>query len=80
MQRETMFLMRPGEAAVALGIGRSKVYELISVGEIPTVRIGRSVRIPVAELHQWISNRTQYKGSNMPTRCTCQVSAAVRET
>lgn len=34
------------QAADALGIGRTKTYELISTGELPAVRIGRAVRIP----------------------------------
>lgn len=33
------------EAAEQLSLGKSKLYELISAGEIPVVRIGRAVRI-----------------------------------
>lgn len=43
-------LVRPSEAATLLGIGRSKLYELLAAGELPVVRIGRSVRIPVEGL------------------------------
>jgi excisionase family DNA binding protein len=50
-------LMRPTEAANALGLGRSKIYELIANRAIPSVRIGRSVRVPIEELRQWISNQ-----------------------
>ena len=35
------------EAAARLSIGRSKLYELISAGEIPVIHIGRSVRVSV---------------------------------
>jgi len=32
-------LFTPFEAATALGIGRSKVYELLRSGDLPSVRI-----------------------------------------
>ena len=47
-------LLRPPEVAEALGIGRSKAYELIASGEIPSIRIGGSVRVPVDALRTWI--------------------------
>jgi excisionase family DNA binding protein len=37
-------------AARLLGVSRSKLYELVAAGELPTVRIGRSRRIAVADL------------------------------
>src|SRR5438093_10413669 len=40
-------LLRPTEAADLIGVGRSKVYELIAKGDIPSLRIGSSVRVPV---------------------------------
>ena len=50
-------LLRPVEAAEALGMGRSKVYELLPSGELPSIRIGGSVRVPVDELQRWIRER-----------------------
>ena len=44
-------LLRPVEAAEAIGIGRSKVYELLASGDLPSIRVGGSVRVPVAALH-----------------------------
>jgi excisionase family DNA binding protein len=38
------------EAAEALGIGRSKVYELMYAGVLASVKIGRSRRIPAEAL------------------------------
>jgi excisionase family DNA binding protein len=43
-------LIRVDEAARFLSIGRSTLYELIARGDIPTVHIGRSVRIPTQAL------------------------------
>ena len=50
-------LLRPAEAAEAIGIGRSKVYDLIASGDLPSIRIGGSVRVPVDELKAWIARR-----------------------
>ncbi len=52
-------LLRPREVAAATGLSRSMVYELIGRGELPVVRVGKSVRVPVAALQQWIRDHTQ---------------------
>lgn len=51
-------LLRPVEAAEAIGIGRSKVYELLASGELPSIRIGGSVRVPVDALRAWIAQQS----------------------
>lgn len=51
-------LLTPEEAAQALGIGRTKVYELIALGEIPSVKIGASRRIPAHGLQLYVSSLT----------------------
>jgi excisionase family DNA binding protein len=43
-------LVTVDEAAKSLSIGRTKAYELVASGIIPTVRIGRCVRVPVSVL------------------------------
>lgn len=40
------------EAANAISIGRSKLYELIAEGRIETRKIGRRTVIPAASLHR----------------------------
>ncbi len=47
-------LLRVPDAAERLGIGRSTLYELMRNHEIQTVKIGRSVRVPVAALRAWV--------------------------
>jgi putative molybdopterin biosynthesis protein len=42
-----------------LGIGRWKVYELVTRGELPVLRIGRLVRIPRPALEEWIEANTR---------------------
>ena len=52
-------LLRIPEVAETLGIGRTKIYELIATGELPTIRIGRAVRISVTTLQKWVEEREQ---------------------
>jgi excisionase family DNA binding protein len=55
--RMDKLLLRPVEVGEAIGIGRSKVYELLASGELPSVRIGCSVRVPVDALRAWIARQ-----------------------
>jgi excisionase family DNA binding protein len=50
-------LLRPIEAAEAIGVGRSKIYELLARGELPSIRVGSSVRVPVDALRTWIARQ-----------------------
>ena len=50
-------LLRPIEAADAIGISRSKIYELLASGELPSIRIGGSIRLPVLALKEWIARQ-----------------------
>jgi excisionase family DNA binding protein len=52
-------LLRIPEAAETLGIGRTKIYELIATGELPIIRVGRAVRISVSTLQKWVEAREQ---------------------
>lgn len=56
-------LQRISEAARFLGISRSLVYQLINAGDLPTVRIGRSRRIPTNAVLELAANRLVCKPS-----------------
>jgi excisionase family DNA binding protein len=56
-------MLRPTEAAEAIGVGRSKIYELISSGQIPHVRLGGVIRVPVQALNQWIARQLEARQS-----------------
>ena len=43
-------LLTPTEAARALGIGRSKLYELLQAGDLESIHIGACRRIPADAL------------------------------
>jgi len=47
------------EVAKMLRIARSRAYELVADGEIPSVRIGRSVRVSRRELDRWLEKQRQ---------------------
>lgn len=46
--------VRVNDAARMIGIGRTKLYELIAAGEVETVKLGKSTRITTASLHDLI--------------------------
>jgi excisionase family DNA binding protein len=48
-------LLKPEEAAEVLSIGRSKVYELIGTGELPSVLIGACRRIPAEAIVEFVT-------------------------
>ena len=50
-------LLNPAQAAEALAISPRKLWAMTASGEIPHVRLGRSVRYPVADLEQWIEEQ-----------------------
>jgi excisionase family DNA binding protein len=48
-------LLTPLEAAQALGIGRSKLYELLQSGQLTSVRIGSCRRVPLDAVHDLLA-------------------------
>ena len=52
-------LLKIEDAARVLSLGRSKTYQLVMEGAIPSIHIGRSRRVPAAALERWIDQRTQ---------------------
>lgn len=54
-------LLRVGEVAKRLNVSRTKAYELISGPdpEIPSLRIGRSRRIPRQLLNEWMARQIE---------------------
>ncbi len=48
-------LLTPEEAARAIGVGRSKLYELMAARAIESIRVGGSRRVPVDALHEYVA-------------------------
>lgn len=61
---EEKLLLRVEEAAELLNIGRSAVYDLVRRRTLPSVKIGRCRRIPVAALRTYIEQLTQAEGGD----------------
>ena len=59
LEKHTILLMTPQQAAEALAISPRKLWGMTSSGEIPHIRIGRCVRYPVDELKLWIANQKE---------------------
>jgi excisionase family DNA binding protein len=53
-------LLKAGQVAQLLGLGRSTVFALLAAGELPVIRIGRSVRVPRVALDRWIDELTHH--------------------
>lgn len=49
-------LYKVKEVAEMLGIGRSKAYELVRIGEIPSVRVGASLRVRGQDVQDYVDN------------------------
>jgi excisionase family DNA binding protein len=47
-------LVKPPEAAEMLSISKRSLWSRTASGEIPSVRIGRSVRYSIHDLHDWV--------------------------
>jgi excisionase family DNA binding protein len=56
--------VRVSEAARLLDIGRSKCYELIRTGELPAIRVGKTIRVSLDALEAWV--RRQAASADRP--------------
>lgn len=57
-------LLRPTEAAEALGVGRTVIYTLLKRGQIPgVIRLGKSVRISAEALNQWVREQAEQQAN-----------------
>jgi excisionase family DNA binding protein len=44
------------EAAAKLGVGRSKLYELISTGALESVKLGKSRLVPAEAIERFVAD------------------------
>ena len=50
-------LLDVSEVAALLNIGSSTVYQMIRAGELPCIRLGRTVRVDLEDLRAFIQDR-----------------------
>ncbi len=58
MDEQHEYLKVP-EVARIIRVARSRAYELVAEGEIPSIRIGRSVRVSRKGLDRWLEEQRQ---------------------
>ena len=58
-QSSDPILLTVPEAARRLSIGRTLTYELIAAGELPSVHLGRAIRIPARALDEFVARRLE---------------------
>lgn len=51
----TRIAYRVPEFAEAIGVSRSKAYDLLQRGVVRSVRCGGCVRVPLAEIEAWLA-------------------------
>jgi len=51
--------VRINDAARMIGVGRTKLYELISCGELETVKIGKATHVTTLSLHRFVRVRME---------------------
>lgn len=55
-------LLKAEQIANILGISRSKVYQMMRLREIPTITLGKNVRVSRDDLENFISENREYIG------------------
>jgi excisionase family DNA binding protein len=56
-------LLKPIEVGNQLRISRAKTYELIASGEIPSIKVGGTTRVPAVALQQWIDRQVSERAT-----------------
>ncbi|TIW73406.1 MAG: helix-turn-helix domain-containing protein [Mesorhizobium sp.] len=51
-----LLVMTVPEAGAKLGLGRNAAYEAAAKGEIPTIRIGKLIKVPKVALERMLDN------------------------
>jgi hypothetical protein len=54
--------LRPGEAAVSIGLSRAEFYRRV-LPELRTILVGRSRLVPVVELERWVDREARRLGA-----------------
>ena len=61
---EAPLLLKVSQAAALLNIGRNAAYELIRRDELPHVLVGKSIRVPRADLESYVRSLPRANGAS----------------
>jgi excisionase family DNA binding protein len=53
----TKLTMSIPEAGKALGVSRTTIYKLANSGELPTIKLGKRILVPIAQLDRLLNGR-----------------------
>jgi excisionase family DNA binding protein len=62
MARDRLELIDLRELQRILGVGRTKAHSLVASGDIPSIRVGRSIRIDERDLDAWLERQMHSAG------------------
>ena len=63
MDTSAALLLTPAQAAERLSIARSSLYELLLTNQIVSIKIGRSRRIPLDALSDYVARKVREQGA-----------------
>ena len=52
-------LLTVNDVASVLSLGRTRAYQLVHSGELPIIRVGRSIRVSAQALKDWTEAHNQ---------------------
>jgi excisionase family DNA binding protein len=54
---DNKLLLSPDETCEVLGVKRSTLFKMLEAGAIPSIKVGRLRRIPIAGLKDWVQRQ-----------------------
>ena len=65
-------LLTTKEVAREFKVSEKTVSRMVQKGQIPSLRIGRTTRIPTEQLNDWIREQSGYTSSGVGTMCASE--------
>ena len=56
---ESKLLLSPDETCEAIGVKRAQLFKMLASKEIPSIKLGKLRRIPVAGLQAWVQRQVE---------------------
>lgn len=58
-ERPESYVLTVDEIAARLHVSRASAYRLVTSGQLPAIRVGRSVRVPKMAFERWFEKHTR---------------------
>ena len=76
-ERRGLDLLSIPEVCQELGMGKSWVYRKLRSGEIPSVKLGRNIKVKRSSLEEYLENQTVQQAQDLANLVTDQARGAV---